>query len=129
MRYLLDTNLIIDAVGGGMPAVKALEMAVKSEWVGYSAITRLELFGYPDLELKEENALIAVIKEIEELNVTGIIVDLAIKIRKTMRIKTPDAIIAATALDMGATLITRNEDDFKNIRGLLVLNPWNNETP
>ncbi len=47
MRYLLDTNIIIEAVGGSSPAVVMFEQAVASDWVGYSAITRLELFGYP----------------------------------------------------------------------------------
>ncbi|VGO18250.1 hypothetical protein SCARR_00302 [Pontiella sulfatireligans] len=45
MRCLLDTNILIEAVGNSSPAVAALEKAVASEWVGYSAITRLELFG------------------------------------------------------------------------------------
>jgi len=49
VKYLLDTNIIIEAVGGSAPAVTLLEKAVSSEWVGYSAITRLELFGYPSL--------------------------------------------------------------------------------
>ena len=124
MRYLLDTNLFIDSVGGEVPAVNAFEMAVNSEWVGYSAITRLELFGYPDLTTEEENALIVVTSELKEIYVTVAIVDLAIKIRKNIRIKVPDAIIAATAQKMTATLITRNEDDFKNIRGLKVFNPY-----
>ena len=36
----------------------------------------------------------------------------------------PDAIIAATALEMDAALVTRNEGDFKAVDGLVVLNPW-----
>ena len=124
VRYLLDTNLIIDAVGGCRPAVEALEMAVNSDWVGYSAITRLELFGYPDLSYEEECALAAVTDEINELAVTSSIIDLAIRIRKSVRIKSPDAIIAATSMKMNAVLMTRNKKDFKSVRGLKVLNPW-----
>jgi len=124
MRYLLDTNLIIDAVGGCKPAVDAFEKAVNSRWVGYSAITRLELFGYPNLSLEEEHALTAVTHEIDELDVTKTIVDLAINIRRSMRIKVPDAIIAATSMEINAVLITRNEKDFNNISGLRILNPF-----
>jgi predicted nucleic acid-binding protein len=36
----------------------------------------------------------------------------------------PDAIIAATALAENFVLVTRNTDDFKNIAGLELLNPW-----
>ena len=38
--------------------------------------------------------------------------------------KTPDAIIAATAIVYNLTLIT-NDNDFKNIRHLQTLNPLN----
>ena len=124
MKHLLDTNIIIDAVGGCDPAVGALEQAVASEWVGYSAITRLELFGYPDLTPEEEAALSCVIGELEEIAVTSQVVDKAIQIRRNTRIKTPDAIIAATAMESGAVLVTRNEDDFKSVDGLELINPW-----
>lgn len=123
MKYLLDTNVIIDAVGGCAPAIEAIRKAVESEWVGYSAITRLECFGYPGLELEEERALMIVTGELEEVAVTSNIVDRAIHIRRAVRIKTPDAIIAATALESGAALITRNEDDFKAVEALKLINP------
>jgi len=41
-----------------------------------------------------------------------------------MRIKTPDAIIAATALHHQLVLATRNTDDFKEIDGLNHINPF-----
>lgn len=46
-----------------------------------------------------------------------------IALRKLLKIKLPDAVIAATAIVHDLTLITRNTDDFKNIPGLTVLNP------
>jgi len=52
------------------------------------------------------------------------IVETTIDIRKKKKIKIPDAIIAATALVYDFTLLTRNSEDFKNIVGLKVLNPW-----
>jgi predicted nucleic acid-binding protein len=45
-------------------------------------------------------------------------------LRQQHKIKLPDAIIAATAMAEGLTLITRNSDDFKNINSLKLLNPW-----
>jgi toxin FitB len=38
--------------------------------------------------------------------------------------KLGDAIIAATALEHGVPLVTRNVDDFKHIPGLQVINPF-----
>ena len=46
-----------------------------------------------------------------------------IALRKLLKIKLPDAVIAATAIVHDLTLITRNTDDFKNIPGFTVLNP------
>jgi len=125
LKYLLDTNIIIDAVGGCAPAIEMLGKAVGSEWVGYSAITRLELFGYPGLTPEEENALKIVTGELDEMAVTSSVVDRAIQIRRAARIKVPDAIIAATALEAGSILITRNQDDFKSVQNLEIINPWN----
>ena len=44
-------------------------------------------------------------------------------IRKAHKIKLPDAIIAATAIIYGLTLISRNVGDFKGIPGLTVTDP------
>ncbi len=44
-------------------------------------------------------------------------------IRRQHKIKLPDAIIAATALVYDLVLISRNIADFKNISGLLVVDP------
>ena len=38
-------------------------------------------------------------------------------------IHVPDAQIAATALDHGLTVVTRNVKDFENF-GVTILNPW-----
>ena len=52
----------------------------------------------------------------------------AIALRRTYRLKLPDAIIAATALHLEVPLITRNVKDFKNIPVLKLINPFG-ETP
>ena len=51
------------------------------------------------------------------------IVDKCIEIRRNCRIKTPDAIIAATAMIYDFTLLT-SDFDFKRIPNLQLLNPF-----
>jgi len=47
----------------------------------------------------------------------------AIEIRRKRSIKLADALIAATALDGNYSLITRNVDDFKNLK-INIYNPF-----
>ena len=59
-----------------------------------------------------------------ELPVDRLIIDKAIYIRQSTRIKSPDAIVAATAINMDATLISRNTKDFSTVPNLSILNPF-----
>jgi predicted nucleic acid-binding protein len=123
MRYLIDTNVWIDALSGKLSSSVFLKFSVQASWAGYSAITRLELFGYPGLKNEEEIKIIELLKAFTEIDVDSNIIDKAIFIRKGIRIKVPDAIIAATALEKDCALITRNVEDFKGVIGLNVVDP------
>ncbi len=47
-----------------------------------------------------------------------------IELRQLYKIKTPDAVIAATTLLNGLTLLTRNLSDFRQIPDLKITNPF-----
>ncbi len=57
------------------------------------------------------------------LDITPDVITHCVSLRKNKKIKTPDAIIAATALAFNLTIITNNEKDFANIKGLKFINP------
>jgi len=57
------------------------------------------------------------------INLSLDVVDQCISLRKGKKIKIPDAIIAATALAYYFIIITANEKDFVNIKGLKFVNP------
>lgn len=67
--------------------------------------------------------LVDFINDVTVLDMTNDIVEECIAIRKKHKTKLPDAIIAATAIVYGFTLITRNIADFKNIQGLEIIDP------
>ncbi len=54
------------------------------------------------------------------------VIDHCVSLCKGKKIKTPDAIFAATALGYGHTICTANEKDFANIKGLRIINPMKN---
>jgi predicted nucleic acid-binding protein len=125
MRWLLDTNVVIDAFAGRPEAIKAITNARKSdlEWIGYSAITRLEVLGFLGLTAADEAGLRWLLAQFSEAEVSAAIIERAIEIRRAVRLKTPDAIIAATALIYRATLVTRNVRDFSVVAELTVIDP------
>jgi predicted nucleic acid-binding protein len=58
------------------------------------------------------------------LGISPDVIAQCVSIRKGKKIKTPDAIIAATALVYGYTLITNNEKDCDRIGELKMVNPY-----
>jgi predicted nucleic acid-binding protein len=58
------------------------------------------------------------------IGLTSPIVDRTIALRCQRAIKLPDAVIAASALVEGLTLVTRNVQDFARVEGLVVDNPF-----
>ena len=122
-RYLIDSNIVSDYLSGALPENGTLFIDnVINAVPNISVITQIEVLCWDTDEIT-----IALINEfINDSNIYNInnhIVKNCVAIRKGNKIKTPDAIIAATALANNQTLITNNEKDFKNIRGLR-LNPY-----
>jgi predicted nucleic acid-binding protein len=68
MRWLLDSNVLIDALAGLSHGVRVLEEARKRPDVSviYSAITRIEVLGFPDLSEQEEAAIRRLLNELEK---------------------------------------------------------------
>ena len=56
------------------------------------------------------------------LPLSDTVVQKTIELRKTHKIKLPDAVIDATAIVYDLTIITRNISDFEKIPGLEVIN-------
>jgi len=127
MRWLLDSNVIIDALAGLPHGVRVLQTARTRPdvVVVYSAITRIEVLGFPSLTEPEEVAVRRLLNEFEELAVTAAVIERTIQIRKLVRIKIPDALIAASADLAGALVVTRNMSDFQRVPGLTVVHPDN----
>jgi len=111
---LIDTDVFVDHLRG------ARFLEVRRHRVSYSAITRCELFAGRGAD---EEAIRLLLGPFVELPVDRAIAERAGRVRRSTSIRTPDALIAATALEHGLTLVTRNLRDFHGLTGLRVRAP------
>ena len=113
-KLLLDTNIIIYYFNGLIPDNKIDEILKNS--FNISIITKIEFLSWQKLredKVLEKRAL-DFISYATVYELTDEIADKVIDIRQQYRVKTPDAIIGATALVYGFDIVTNNVDDFKN---------------
>ncbi len=124
MRYLLDTNVVINYLDASLPvaSMQLLNDIVDSDPM-ISIITKMETLGYNFTSIDEQITMETFINGSTILELNKDIVEKTITIRKSKKIKLPDAIIAATALAYDLVVISRNTSDFKNIQGLQVIDP------
>jgi tRNA(fMet)-specific endonuclease VapC len=120
-RYLLDTNTVIAMIHGNE---KTLRLTSGAAFVGISIISVLEFLSFGGITRKDKQLLLEIIKETEvvdlKMNDTALLNTIS-EIRPIYKLKLPDAIIAATAINKNATLIS-NDKHFQNINALSVLN-------
>lgn len=122
-KYLMDTNTVIDFFGNKLP-VQAT-MFLESITPIISVITQIEVLGWYNSTPEDILALTDYLNEFNILSLDEATIFKTIEIRQNYRIKTPDAIVAATALVHGLTLISRNRSDFKNITGINLMDSHN----
>lgn len=91
-----------------------------------SVVSYIESFGYQNLTPEEFQQLETIFLRTQILPLTNTIARRAIALRQQRRMGLGDAIIAATALVHGLTLVTHNTEDFRWIGGLELMDPVSN---
>ncbi len=104
---LLDTNILIDLIGGLEVAFPYLTL---EDGFAISRITWIEVLT--GLRPEEELILRDVMSSTSILDLSTEIAQRTIQLRRTTKLKLADALIYATALEHGMTLYTRNTRDF-----------------
>ena len=109
-NFLLDTNVIIGLLKQAPAAMALLERdAVSTNQSGYSAITRMELLSYPELQATEKETIEQILNLLTYYPITRVEEDIAISLRREQRLKLPDALILATAKYHQLTLLTLDQ--------------------
>lgn len=123
-KYLIDNN-IISSYFSELFSENAMNFIAEiiDATPNISVITQIEALSWVNPDKQKERFLKEFISDSTILMLTPEIVTESIKIRRSRKIKTPDAIIAATAIVNGFTLLT-NDNDFNGIKKLKTINPY-----
>ena len=118
---LIDSNIFIYAI---LPEHEKLRKRLEEQRICASDITRLEVLGYHLLGNADRADLTHFFELADVFPVSSSIIDLAIQLRQNRRMSVGDAIVAATALECGESLMTRNVKDFRYVEGLAIVDPF-----
>ncbi|MDR2588754.1 MAG: type II toxin-antitoxin system VapC family toxin [Spirochaetales bacterium] len=107
---VLDTNAVIKLLDNE-ECSRFLDAHFPGNVRCVSIITQIELLAYPDITREADTLIRSFLADIPIITIDGDIAETAIQIRRSKPlIKLPDAVIAATAIDFNAVLITSDVD-------------------
>jgi PIN domain. len=113
--YIADTNALLYLLSGN-PCMKPY----LSRYIGLSVISEMELLSFSGITAFEEKRIRSLIQDCLVLFLTENVKNKTIALRRAYKIKLPDAIIAATAIENKLQLITADKG-LKKIRELNLL--------
>lgn len=122
-QMTLDANIVIAYLGGDQHVIKTLcAWQAQGRTLFLSTVAEAEILSFSGFTAEELRAT----EEFIEDCFTPILFDRAVariaaNVRRDVKVKFPDAAIAATALFTHTPLATRNVRDFKNIPNLQLL--------
>ncbi len=119
----IDTNIVIAHLAGEQSVAETI-ISWRKEGVPLflSSVAESEVLSFPQLTDRE----LLLTEQFLQENFTPIPFDrtlarFAAEIRRTTKMKFPDAAIAATAFFTHSPIVTRNVRDFKHVQGLDVI--------
>ena len=120
-RYVLDTNAIVALLQGN---IQLIELLKDADWIGVSVISQIEFLVFPGLTQDDRQIFDQFLQRVEVMDLATIdivLIDKIIEIRQQYRLKLPDAIITAMAIQNSASLVTADQELAK-VTTLMVIN-------
>jgi len=108
---LLDTNAVLYLLGG-----RLADFLDDGQYY-VSVISEMELLSYPKLTNEAANQIRSFLADVTVVELTRDVKTTAIQLRREHALKLPDAIIAASAMNLDAELLT---NDLQLLRALPV---------
>jgi len=113
--FIADTNALLYLLSGN-PCMKPY----LSSYIGLSVISEMELLSFSGITSFEEERIRSLIQDCLVLFLTENVKNKTIALRRAYKIKLPDAIIVATAIENKLQLITADKR-LKRVRELNLL--------
>jgi len=123
---LLDSNIVIYSTEAS-PEFDGLRKYLLTHAHCVSIVTYVEVLGFHKLNDLEKEKLGDFFASVPVLALTDEIAARAVILRQIRRMKLGDALIAASAQVNDLALVTRNTKDFKWIRSLDLINPFEDQ--
>lgn len=117
---LLDTNALIYFLEGRRSIA---DLVVLAGTVFYSPISEIEVLAAPHLSAEEVATIRSFLSSCSRVELDQTVTDLTIDLRRRLRLKVPDAIIAASAMSRGVPLATADKD-FAKVDGLEIVDDF-----
>lgn len=114
-KFLLDTNIIIYALKGLAEVRPYFDL---SPYI--SVVTEIEILGVKDLSEKEIKIRETAIEFCSVISLSSKVKAKAIELKRSIKMPIPDAIIAATAIQEGFTLVSADKG-FKKVKELSLI--------
>jgi len=122
-KYLIDNNVISRYFSELFPQDGMAFVAnIIDQTPNISVIPQIEALSWANADINKENIIREFVGDANILSLTPAIVDRTVLIRRSKKIKTPDAIIAATAIVHNLSLVT-SDKDFNHIKALRIIDP------
>ena len=121
---VIDTDIFVDGLRG-LPQAVSYFKKLRPEEVLFSAVTETELFaGEACNDPKKSENLSHFLALYSKVPLGNPIAETAGTFKRAYGLKTPDAIIAATAFHTSSALITRNLKDFEKVKEIEIKSPY-----
>ena len=103
---LLDTNIILYSI---VSSHYTAEELIRNNKIFISEISEIELLGFHNLTTEEEKIIENLLNSFQIIDMNREIKKAAISLKKKYNLKTPDAIICASAMTEGLTFATADK--------------------
>jgi predicted nucleic acid-binding protein len=102
LDYLIDSNIFIFLLNDELAEL------IPEGSLGYSIITKIEILAFTGLSQDEEQLIRNSLQALSQIPLSSIVAEKTIHSRRKYRLKTPDAVIAASAWESQAVLLSND---------------------